>query len=136
MHTNMRAYIHTYMYSCIHTKVIHTYIHVHTIYIYINKIHTCMHACIHIYMHTYIHAYIHTYMNSCIYTKDIHTYIHTYIHRAYIHTCMHFSLFTTFCPSDIWVCLSNILSLLHVCMYTVVIHTSGSRTSETGGAKF
>ena len=50
MHTYIRKYIHTHIYTCIH-KYMHTYIH----------------ACTHTYLHTYILTHIHTYIHRYIY---------------------------------------------------------------------
>ena len=51
----------------IHTYVIHTYIHIHTILMRI------------LYMHTYIYSYIHKYMHTYIHFPFLSNALHTYV---------------------------------------------------------
>ncbi len=71
-------YIHSYIYTYIHTSES----------AYIQYAHTCTY--IHTYIHTYIYTYIHTHLNSPTYSTytctyiHTHTYIHTYIQLKYL----------------------------------------------------
>ena len=57
----------TYLHTCTHIYIIHTYTYIHT---YIHK-HTYIYTCTHIYIiHTYTYKHTHT---------NIHTYIHAHI---------------------------------------------------------
>ena len=82
----------TYIHACMHTYILHTYIHayIHTLINYINYIHT--------YMHTYIHTYITIFSHTFLLCHTPSFTFHFVTHNCFNFSILHHILCLSFLP--------------------------------------
>ena len=118
IHIQTRVCLPVYIYKCIHSHEIHTYLHIYILecclwrlaLLYIHT-YTCMYPCI--WMHLCIHAHV------CLYNVHTYTHICPYIF-VYMHVCIHMQIHVCLpihTPKCIHSYQIHTFALMHVCLH-------------------